>query len=143
MSEMHLVRNWYEALAKGDIESVTSAMAPDIEWRQAEGHPYQPSGAPWSGVAQVSDNLFGKLATQFESFRVNTHVFHDASPTIVVEGRYTGTFKTNGRRINAQFCHLWHVRDGKLASFQQYTDTGQLQAMTNVPVLQELLSGLG
>jgi ketosteroid isomerase-like protein len=43
----------------------------------------------------------------------------------VTEGRYTGTYKATGRRIDAQFAHVWRISDGKVSGFQQYTDTAQ------------------
>jgi ketosteroid isomerase-like protein len=45
----------------------------------------------------------------------------------VVEARYTGTFKKTGKGLDAQVCHVWKIRDGKITSFQQYADTAQLQ----------------
>jgi ketosteroid isomerase-like protein len=32
-----------------------------------------------------------------------------------------------GRSLDAQACHVWKLRDGKIVSFQQYADTAQLQ----------------
>jgi hypothetical protein len=48
-------------------------------------------------------------------------------PTVLVEARYTGTYKQTGKKLDAQVCHVWKIRDGKVMSFQQYTDTAQLQ----------------
>jgi hypothetical protein len=47
-----------------------------------------------------------------------------------VEGRYTGTYKKTGRKFDAQVCHVWKIRDGKITSFQQYVDTAQMQDVT-------------
>jgi ketosteroid isomerase-like protein len=68
-----------------------------------------------------------KLATEWDVFAVTPKTFHDAGDTVVVEGRYTGSFKKTGKSVDAQLCHVWRVRDGKLVSFQQYTDTAQFQ----------------
>lgn len=51
---------------------------------------------------------------------------------VVVEARYTGTFKETGKELDAQVCHIWKIRDGKVASFQQYVDTAQLQDVEGV-----------
>jgi ketosteroid isomerase-like protein len=142
MSDVGIVRQWYQALGAGDMDALFNAFAPDIEWREAEGHPYSPADEAWRGGEAIRDNLFSKLAGQWDNFHVIAHSFHDASPVVVVEGRYIGTFRASGRRLNAQFCHVWQVRDGRLARFQQYTDTGQLQVVASVPVLRELMSGL-
>ena len=50
MSKVDTVKALYAAFAQGDIPTVLAGMAPDIEWREAEGSPYQPSGAPWIGA---------------------------------------------------------------------------------------------
>lgn len=53
---------------------------------------------------------------------------HGAGDSVVVEGRYTGTFKETRKDIDAQFCHVFKLRDGKVTSFQQFTDTAQWQS---------------
>ena len=53
----------------------------------------------------------------------------DAGEHVVMEGRYTGTYKPSGRSVDAQVCHVLRFREGRLLSFQQYLDTGQLQAV--------------
>ena len=58
---------------------------------------------------------------------MNPKQFHDAGDTVVVEGRYTGTYKATGKSLDAQVTHIWSLRDGKVTSFQQYVDTAQLQ----------------
>jgi len=44
---------------------------------------------------------------------------------VVVLGRYGGTMKAGGARLGSPFCHVCRFRDGKLVTFQQYTDTAQ------------------
>jgi uncharacterized protein len=43
----------------------------------------------------------------------------------VAFGTYTGTHKATGREVQAQFAHVWGLREGKVVSFQQCTDTKQ------------------
>ena len=53
----------------------------------------------------------------------------------IVQGRYNGTVKAAGRRLDAQFCHVLRMRDGRVTHFQQYLDTSTLQwAMGHTPV---------
>jgi ketosteroid isomerase-like protein len=54
---------------------------------------------------------------------------HDAGSQVVVEGRYTGTFKATSKQLDAQFCHVWTLSDGKVGRFQQYVDTAKLWAV--------------
>ena len=37
------------------------------------------------------------------------------------------SFRRRSQGLDAQVCHVWKIRDGKITSFQQYTDTGQWQ----------------
>jgi uncharacterized protein len=126
MGNVQILRDVYEAAARDDIESVLSAFASDIEWREADGHPYQPDGKPWVGVDAVRENLFDNLDSEWDGFTVSPNEFHDAGDTVVVECRYTGVHSTTGKRIDAQACHVWRLRDGKVTGFQQYVDTAQL-----------------
>jgi ketosteroid isomerase-like protein len=38
---------------------------------------------------------------------------------------YSGTYKSTGKHVRAQFAHIWSVREGRVVRFQQYTDTKQ------------------
>ena len=38
--DVALIRNLYEAFAKGDVPAVLAAMSPDIVWNEAENYPY-------------------------------------------------------------------------------------------------------
>jgi hypothetical protein len=40
-------------------------------------------------------------------------------------GERTGTHEPRGRKVRAQFAHVWGVRRGRVVRFQQYTDTKQ------------------
>jgi len=126
MGNVQILQDVYEAAANDDIESVLAAFAPDIEWREADGHPYQPDGKPWIGVDAVRENLFDNLDSEWDGFTVSPHEFHDAGDTVVVECRYTGVHNTTGKRLDAQACHVWRLRNGKVTGFQQYVDTAQL-----------------
>jgi ketosteroid isomerase-like protein len=124
---VQLIRDLYDALAGGDMPSVLDAMDPGIEWREAEGNPYQPSGEAWRGPNAVVENLFMRLATEWDGFTVHPGEFHDAGSIVVVEARYTGIYKQTGKDLDAQVCHVWKILGGKVSSFQQYVDTAQLQ----------------
>jgi ketosteroid isomerase-like protein len=128
MSNVRLVQDAYEAFGRADIPGVLAMMDPDIEWREAEGNPYQLSGEAWKGPDAILENLFMKMGADYEgTFVIHPKIFHDAGDTVVVEGRYTGTFKPTGKDLDAQYCHVFKLRDGKLTSFQQFVDTAHMQ----------------
>ena len=129
MSNVDLAKSIYAAFGRGDIPTVMARFHPEIEWRQAEGNPYQPGGTAWKGPQAVLEKLFMRLGAEWEGFTVNVHKLHDAGDHVVMEGRYTGTYKPSGRHLDAQVCHVLRFQGGKLLSFQQYLDTGQVQTV--------------
>jgi ketosteroid isomerase-like protein len=44
MSNVDIVKRVYEAFGRGDVPAVLAMMDPKIEWYEAEGNPYMPSG---------------------------------------------------------------------------------------------------
>lgn len=128
MSNVQNAKDLYAAFGRGEIPTVLAMFHPEIQWREAEGNPYQPDGTPWVGPQAVLEKLFMRIGSEWEGFTVHVRLLHDAGEHVVMEGRYTGTYKPSGKSIDAQACHVLRFRDGKLLSFQQYTDTGHLQA---------------
>lgn len=127
MSNVDLLKGMYDAFGRGDVPGVLGSMEPGIQWHEAESNPYMPSGEPWTGPDQIVENLFARLADEWEGFTVHPATFHSAGEVVVVEARYTGTYKSTGKQIDAQVCHVWTVKDGKVVKFQQYVDTAKLQ----------------
>jgi ketosteroid isomerase-like protein len=132
MGNVELLRSMYDAFASGDVATVLGAMDPQIEWREAEGNPYQLDGSAWVGPDAITENLFMKLVTEWEGFTVSPKEFHDAGDTVVVEGRYGGKVQATGAAVDSQFCHVFRFRDGRVCAFQQYTDTAQFQKAMGV-----------
>ena len=127
MSSVQLTRDIYDAFGRGDIPAVLDYFAPDMEWHPAEGHAFRPDGSPWVGRDEIAEGFFAQIGEAWSTFTVTPRRFHDAGDTVVVEGRYTGVLRDSRESIDAQFCHIWTARNGKMAGFQQYMDTAQLQ----------------
>jgi len=132
MSNVDVIKNAYEAFAKGDVPAVLGAMDPEIKWHEAEGNPYMPSGEAFVGPDAVLNQLFGRLAVEWDDFGVHPNLFYDAGDTVVVEGRYSGTFKATGKQQDTQVCHIWHFKNSKVTKFQQYVNTAALQEVMGV-----------
>jgi ketosteroid isomerase-like protein len=127
MDNVRLLKNLYDAFGRGDIAAVLGTMSPAIKWYQAENNPYRPSGEAWMGPDAVQSNLFMRLGAEWDAFTVHLRSFHDAGDSIIVEARYSGTYKATGKRMDAQVCHIWDFKDGKVTRFQQYVDTAKLR----------------
>lgn len=119
-----IVKDLYAAFGKGDVPAVLGAFDPGIQWNEAENFLYA-DGNPYAGPQAVAEGVFQRIVSDVEGFTVVPEHFIDGGDAIVVEGRYRGTLKSTGTRVDAQFAHVWRLRDGKVIRFQQYTDTGQ------------------
>jgi uncharacterized protein len=121
---VELVREIYAAFGRGDGPAVLACMDPGIVWNEAENFPYSDRN-PYLGTAAVAEGVFFRLATEWDNFQAIPAQYLDAGETVVVTGRYRATYKATNSLLDAQFAHIWHLRDGKVVSFQQYTDTAQ------------------
>lgn len=132
MANADLVRDIYEAFERGDMETVLGSMDARVSWREAESSPYNMQGQTWIGPAAVVENLFARLPADWESLAVSPVSYDESGDRVIVEGRYEGKSSSTGKSLNAQFCHIWNVADGKVTAYQQYTDTAQFQEAMGV-----------
>ena len=124
-NNLEIMKQAYTAFGDGAIEAVVGLMDPDIEWNEAEHSLWhQPGGH--HGPGEVLSNVFARIGDDFDVFEVVPETFHDAGEKIVVEGRYRATAKATGEPLDAQVCHVWTIRNGRIVAFQQYVDTWQL-----------------
>ena len=119
-----IVKALYDAFGKGDVQAVLGAFDPEIQWREAENFLYA-DGNPYAGPQAVAEGVFQRIVSDVDNFAVHPERFVEGGDTVVTEGRYRGTMKTTGTPVDAQFAHIWQLRDGKVVRFQQYTDTKQ------------------
>ena len=124
MSPIDTIKAAYAAFGNNDPSVLFGAMSPGIQWNEAEGNPLADRN-PYQGPQSIGDGVFGRLLAGIESFTVTPVTFIDGGNHIVVTGRYGGTMKGSGARLDAQFCHVYRFEDGKVVTFQQYTDTAQ------------------
>jgi ketosteroid isomerase-like protein len=124
-----VVAGMYDAFARGDVSTVLGALAADVRWCVAENFPYSDRN-PYTGPDAVVRGVFMRLATEWDGYAVNRADMIGEADRVVVTGRYTGTYRATGLRVDAQFVHVWTFRNGQVAAFQQYTDTLQFARVT-------------
>ena len=117
-----VIKSLYDAFGAGDVPSVLEVMSPDIVWNEAENFPYADSN-PYRGPEAVAAGVFARCIGEWEGFAVAMNDLIDGGDRVVALGRYSGSFKQTGGRMNPQAVHVWTLEDGKIVSFQQYIDT--------------------
>ena len=120
MSNLDKIKAVYDAFAKGDIPSVLATLSADIEWTEAEGFPY---GGTYRGPKAVLEGVFMRLGSEWIGFAAVPDEFIDAGDVVVALGKYSGAYKATGKNFQANFAHVWRVKDGKAIRFTQYVDT--------------------
>jgi len=120
MSNADVIRGLYNAFASGDVPAVLGSFDPEISWTEAAGFPY---AGTYIGPNAVLENVFMKLATEWDGFAAVPDEVVDGGETVVALGNYSGTFRASGKSMNVPFAHVYKLKDGKIVSFVQHTDT--------------------
>lgn len=126
MSEnyVNLIGHLYALFAEGDVPAVLAGLYPEIEWNEAENFPCS-VGNPYIGPEAVLLGVFSRLGVEWDFWKLKIDEILDAGDTVVALGRYRAKHTATGNQIDAQFAHVWKVRDGKAVNLQQYSDTFQ------------------
>ena len=124
MSNLETVKAAYAAFARNDPSVLFGAMVPGTRWTQAEGNPLADRN-PYIGPQAIGDGVFSRLLAAIDNFSAVPDTYIDGGDHIVTVGRYGGVMKGSGAKLDAQFCHVFRFADGKIATFEQYTDTAQ------------------
>ena len=120
MNNLNAVQAVYDAFAKGDIPTVLGFLSADIDWTEAEGFPY---AGTYHGPKAVLEGVFMRLGSEWEGYAAVPDELIDGGDTVVALGKYSGTYKRTGKSFQANFAHVWKIRDGKAFRFVQYVDT--------------------
>ena len=68
-----IVRDFYDALARGDVPAVLSLLDENIAWTEAESFPYY--RGTWHGPQAVLENLLKPLMRDWDEFSAKPHEF--------------------------------------------------------------------
>ena len=124
------VRGIYAALASGDVAALMGVFSEELVWNEAEGFPYA-DGNPYEGPTAVAMGVFGRLATEWEDFKVEIGEVVGGPDVVTVFGRYRGTYVANGKPLDVQCAHTWWLDGGKVVRFQQMVDTQGVAAVVS------------
>lgn len=121
-----IIDGMYKSFATGDVPAVLAAFNANIIWNEAENFPYADRN-PYKGPDAVVDGVFARLGSEWDYWNLVDIELHDmANDQVLATGRYQAKYKKNGKTIDAQFAHLWTLKEGKVLNFQQYADTKQV-----------------
>ena len=111
-----LLRDTYEAFARGDIPGVIGVLDEDIEWNV-------PAVLPHAMHVRGRDDVggfFQKLPATWDDFGLELDDVVASGHRVCVIGRASGTL--DGEQASYGFVHAWTVRDGVCLRFDEYVD---------------------
>lgn len=124
-----VVDDLYRAFEAGDHEQIRRCLADDVEWRQA-GSAVPAAGRDLAGADALVARVVEAIERDFDGFTEEVEHRYVADGHVIATGTYRGRHRGTGRRLEAEFCHVWRVRDGRITGFRQYTDTAAFAAAT-------------
>jgi len=125
MANAEIVNRAYEAFNRKDIDGLAGMVAPRCSWNVAG-----PADIPWAGhyegPEQVKDYARKLTDTvHFQSFAPGSVI--EQGDTVVVCGAEKAVVTRTGKDYVNLFAHVFTVKDGKIASFQEYGDTAEIE----------------
>nr|WP_319266949.1 nuclear transport factor 2 family protein [uncultured Draconibacterium sp.] len=123
MSNLDTLKEGYQNFAEGNIEAVLSMWDEKIVWHACTGLPYIKGDGVFIGPQDVLANVLANIPEHFDDFSIEISDFIDGGDKIVMEGFYTGVYKSTNKRFKANATHTWTFKNGKPAVFFQAVDT--------------------
>ena len=116
---VEVVRRAYEALARGDIETMFAICDPTIELEVSDA--YFDEARKYLGH-QGMQELFAAQQEVFDPFRIEVDELIDAGERVVALVRAGGIARASGIEVFGRFGHLWTIGDGQLIHFKEHKD---------------------
>ncbi|MEY8346941.1 nuclear transport factor 2 family protein [Bacillus cereus] len=120
-TNLQIIRNTYKS-----PDHLIKALSKKVEWTEAAGFLY---GGTYIGIEAVIENVFSRLASEWNDFKASVHTYHEVNSKeiIIAEGIYSGVYKETGKAFQADFVHVWEIRNRKVVRFKQYVDSHTVQ----------------
>jgi ketosteroid isomerase-like protein len=126
------VKDLYAAFSRGDIAFILASVADDTSW-EYEAPPEVASSGIRHAPSEVAE-YFTAIASQASDHSLEMTEFLSTDDTVAAFGRYQGTIKTTGIRVDTPLAHYFKFRDGKIVRHMQFANTGAfLEAIRGRP----------
>ena len=128
MTNLEIVRSTYEGkTSEENGKNLAKYVAENISWTEAKGFPY---AGTYIGLENITSNVFYRLGSEWIDYKFTPEGYVVEDDKVVAYGTYSGTYKTTNKFFKARVAHLWHLKDGKIMSFEQFVDSKTVDAST-------------
>jgi len=118
---LRIVREIYEAFAKGDLAAILNLLAGGVDWA-SPGPKAIPFSGSWHGRDRVAQ-FFAAVGEHLEVLDFGAGQFIAQGDTVVVLGRERMRVKGTARVYETEWAHVYKLREGKVVRFREYTNT--------------------
>jgi len=125
-SNVALVKQLYDAFAKGDIKTILDHVTEDVKW-SSPGPASIPYAGERTGPAQVRE-FFERLVGTQENVNLSPDQFVAQGDAVAVLGRYTGNVKGSGAPFDSPIAHFFTIRGDKVSQWVGMSDTAHAAA---------------
>lgn len=131
--QVDMVKAAFAAFGRGDVPGILNCLTDDVDWQPVYGAgKHVPQAGQRHGKPATADffRILGE-STQFNTFE--PHEFVETGNTVIALGSYKATVRATGRTVASDWAMVFGFRDGRIASFKEFTDSAALNA-AYVPV---------
>ena len=100
----------YQALSRGDLDTVLDTVDPEIEWRPGA---IAPEGGGVHRGVEGYRRFIESWRESFDDFQLDPELFVAKEDKIVAVARQRGRGRESGITMDVSVVHLWTVREGK------------------------------
>jgi hypothetical protein len=123
-----IVQDAYAAFGRRDIPALLNTLTDDVDWEGVVGAgPSVPMRGKKKGPKEVA-NFFESVGANVDFKRFEPRTFVAEGDIVVVLGYYEATIKPTKRPFASDWVMVFTMRGGKIARFQEFTDS---LALTN------------
>ncbi len=123
MSNVELIKKFYDAFANKDMQIINQVCDKSIEWNTLKGMPH---GGKYVGLKAIFEDYFQNMLSNFIEFHAIPEEYIESKYHVTVIGKYQGMSKT-GKHFETPFSHIYDIQENKIIKFRQFTDTETIQ----------------
>jgi uncharacterized protein len=120
MNNIETIKEMYTVFAEKNYEGIRNIFDDNIEWNQMKGFP---NGGQYIGADAIFENVFTGFNKNWTGWKATINRYIDSGDGVFVIGFYEGTFNATQKYMKADFACEYKVKNEKITSFHQYTDT--------------------
>lgn len=114
------IRSHYAGSDTKDLDAMMAPITDATAWTEMAGFPY---AGTYVGRDAIIAGVFARIGAEWEGYTFTLERLVDGGATIVGIGTYSGKYRKTCKAMTARVVHVWSMEDGKVVTFEQFTDT--------------------